>query len=134
MSGPAESSSEDSEGGAESRDASWRRSAAVLVGGAYAVALGWTAWNSSMDGGDEGTPIVAALLAIVGWIVFCVVSGYLLPRLVFVLIPLAVVVPAFIGERAEEFDNELRYFNWLLLIVLNAALVAPGAWLGRRRA
>jgi hypothetical protein len=56
------------------------------------------------------------------------------PGLVFLLIPLAVVVPAFIGERAEEFDNELRYFNWLLLIVLNAALVAPGAWLGRRRA
>jgi hypothetical protein len=39
-----------------------------------------------------------------------------------------------VGERMEEFDNELRYFNWALMLVLNAAFAAVGAWLARRSA
>ena len=39
-----------------------------------------------------------------------------------------------VGDGMEEFDNELRYFNWALMLVLNAAFAAVGAWLARRSA
>jgi hypothetical protein len=69
---------------------------------------------------------------VVVWIAVSVLYGYLLPRLAFVLIPAAVVIPAVVGERMEEFDNELRYFNWALMLALNAAFAAAGARLARR--
>jgi len=71
---------------------------------------------------------------VVVWIAVSVLYGYLLPRLAFVLIPAAVVIPAVVGERMEEFDNELRSFNWGLMLVLNAAFAAVGARLARRGA
>jgi len=87
-----------------------------------------------MDGGDEDTSVVPAVVVVVVWIAVTVLYGYLLPRLAFVLIPAAVVIPAVVGERMEEFDNELRYFNWGLMLVLNAAVAAVGARLARRGA
>jgi hypothetical protein len=131
VSGPAESSSEESAGSAR---AWWRPAATVLVGGAYTAALAWTSWDSSMDGDDGGTAPLTALLAILVWTAATVLFGYLLRTWAFAVIPIAVVVPAVIGERAEEFDNELRYFNWLLLIVINAAIAAIGVWVAARRA
>jgi hypothetical protein len=86
-----------------------------------------------MDGDDGGTAPLVAVLTILVWTAATVLFGYLLSTWAFAVIPIAVVVPAVIGERAEEFDNELRYFNWLLLIVVNAALAAIGVWLAARR-
>jgi hypothetical protein len=107
--------------------------ATVLVGGAYAAALAWTSWDGSMDGDDGGTAPLAAVLSILGWSALTVLVGYLVRRWAFAVIVLAVVIPAAIGEAGEEFDNELRYFNWLLLIVINAAIAAIGVWLAHRR-
>jgi hypothetical protein len=86
-----------------------------------------------MDGDDGGTAVLAAVLSVLAWTAVTVLFGYLLQTWAFAVIPLAVVIPAWIGERAEEFDNELRYFNSLLLIVVNAALAAIGVWLAHRR-
>ena len=86
-----------------------------------------------MDGDDGGTAVLAAVLsASRGRRPRCS-SAICCRRGLFAVIPLAVVIPAWIGERAEEFDNELRYFNWLLLIVVNAALASIGVWLAHRR-
>jgi len=119
-------------------DARRRRSsravAAALVGVAYTAALAVASWNGAMDGGDDGTSVVPAVVVAVVWVAVTVLYGYLLPRLAFVLIPAAVVIPAVVGERMEEFDNELRYFNWGLMLVLNAAFAAVGARLARRGA
>ena len=87
-----------------------------------------------MDGDDDGTSVALGVVMVVVWIAASVLYGYLLSRLAFVLIPVAVVIPAVVGERMEEFDNELRYFNWALMLVLNAAFAAVGAWLARRSA
>ncbi|HEX6696755.1 MAG TPA: hypothetical protein VF080_08175 [Solirubrobacteraceae bacterium] len=46
----------------------------------------------------------------------------------------ALVGVPYTGKRMEEFDNELRYFNWGLILVLNAAFAAGGARLARRGA
>jgi hypothetical protein len=112
----------------------WRHAAAALLGIAYAAALAATSWYGSIDSDDGGAGApLTAVVTVLAWGAVTVLLGYVLRRWAFAIIALAVVVPAWIGEAGEEFDNELRYFNWLLLIVLNAALVAPGAWLGRRR-
>ena len=108
-----------------------RAVAAALVGVAYTAALAAASWNGALDD-DDGTSVALGVVVVVGWIAASVLYGYLLPRLAFVLIPVAVVVPAVVGERMEEFDNELRYFNWALMLVLNAAFAAVGAWLARR--
>jgi hypothetical protein len=115
------------------RASAWRPAATALVGAGYAAALGWTSWNSAMDGDDGGTAVLAAVLSVLAWTAATVLFGYLLHTWAFAVIPLAVVIPAWIGDRAEEFDNELRYFNWLLLIVVNAALASIGVWLAHRR-
>ena len=86
-----------------------------------------------MDGDDGGTPVALAAVTILVWVGATVLLGYLLPRLAFAIVPVAIVVPAFVGERLDEFDNELRYFNWLLMAVVNLALVAVGAWRAQRR-
>jgi hypothetical protein len=112
---------------------SWHAAAATLVGAGYTAALAAASWSGAMDGDDDSTAIVLAVVTVIAWIAATVLLGYLLPRLAFVLIALAVIVPAFVGEQMEEFDNELRYFNWLLMLVLNAAFAAAGAWLARRR-
>jgi hypothetical protein len=52
----------------------------------------------------------------------------------FPLIPLAVAIPAFVGDRCEHFDEELRSFNWLRIAVISGALVLQGVWLAHRRA
>jgi hypothetical protein len=130
VSGPAE----ETIGHGDARRRSSRAVAAALVGVAYTAALAVASWNGAMDGGDEGTSVVPAVVVVVVWIAVSVLYGYLLPRLAFVLIPAAVVIPAVVGERMEEFDNELRYFNWGLMLVLNAAFAAVGARLARRGA
>ena len=99
----------------------------------YSAALAAASWNGAMDGDGDSTPVVLGVITVLVWIAATVLLGYLLPRLAFVFIALAVIVPAVVGERMEEFDNELRYFNWLLMVVLNAAFAAAGAWLARRR-
>ena len=111
-----------------------RHAATALVGIAYAAALAATSWYGSIDSDDDGggAPL-GAVLTVLAWSAATVLFGYVLRRWAFAIIALAVVVPAVIGERAEEFDNELRYFNWLLLIVVNAALAAIGLWLAHRR-
>jgi hypothetical protein len=85
-------------------------------------------------GHGDATSVALGVVVVVVRIAASVLYGYLLPRLAFVLIPVAVVIPAVVGERMEEFDNELRYFNWALMLVLNAAFAAVGAWLARRSA
>ena len=87
-----------------------------------------------MDAGDDGTSVVTTVVVVVVWTAVSVLYGYLLPRLAFVLIPAVVVIPAVVGERMEEFDNELRYFNWALMLVPNVAFAAVGARLARRGA
>ncbi len=129
MGGPAQPTI----GHGDARRPSSRTVAAALVGVAYTAALAVASWNGAMDGDDDGTSVVLGVIAVVVWVAASVLYGYLLPRLAFVLIPLAVVVPAVVGERMEEFDNELRYFNWALMVVVNAAFAAIGAWLARRR-
>jgi hypothetical protein len=111
----------------------WRHAAAALLGIAYAAALAATSWYGSIDGDDGGGAPLGAVASVLGWSAATVLFGYVLRRWAFAIIALAVVVPAVIGERAEEFDNELRYFNWLLLIVVNAGLAAIGLWLAHRR-
>ena len=130
MGGPAEPTI----GHGDARRPSWRAVAAALVGVAYTAALPVASWNGAMDGDDDGTSVALGVVVVVVWIAVSVLYGYLLPRLAFVLIPAAVVIPAVVGERMEEFDNELRYFNWALMLVLNAAFAAVGAWLARRSA
>jgi hypothetical protein len=121
------------DGAGSDRGTSWRTFAGPFVVVVYGSALASTSWSSAMDGDGGSSPIALAVLTILVWLALTVLCGYLLPTAAFVLIPIAVAVPAFIGERGEEFDNELRYFNWLLLVVINMALVIPGAWLARRR-
>jgi hypothetical protein len=121
-------------GPGDARRPSSRAVAAALVGVAYTAALAVASWNGAMDGDDDGTSVALGVVVVVVWIAASVLYGYLLPRLAFVLIPVAVVIPAVLGERMEEFDNELRYFNWALILVLNAAFAAIGAWLARRSA
>jgi hypothetical protein len=111
----------------------WRHAAAALLGVAYAAALAAASWYSSIDVDDGGAAPLGAIATVVVWTAATILLGYLLRTWAFALIPVAVVVPAVIGERAEEFDNELRYFNWLLLIVVNAVLAAIGLWLAHRR-
>jgi hypothetical protein len=112
----------------------WRHAATALVGIAYAAALAATSWYGSIDSDDDGggAPL-GAVLTVLAWSAATVLVGYVLRRWAFAIIALAVVIPAWIGEAGEEFDNELRYFNWLLLIVVNAALAALGLWLAHRR-
>ena len=110
-----------------------RHAAAALLGVAYAAALAATSWYGSIDSDDGGGAPLGAVATVLVWTAATVLFGYLLSTWAFAVIPIAVVVPAVIGERAEEFDNELRYFNWLLLIVVNAALAAIGVWLAARR-
>jgi hypothetical protein len=117
----------------EDRRWSWHMAAAALVGVADTAALAAASWSGAMDGDGDSTSFVLGVLTALVWLAPTVLYGYLLPRLAFVLIPAAVAVPAFVGERMEEFDNELRYFNWLLMVVLNMAFAAIGAWLVRRR-
>lgn len=117
----------------DDRESRWRAVAATVLSVAYAAALAAASWNGAMDGDDDGAPIVPAIVTIVVWCAATVLLGYLLPRLAFAIVLVAIVVPAFVGERAEEFDNELRYFNWLLMAVINTALVAVGAWRAGRR-
>jgi hypothetical protein len=112
----------------------WRHAAAALLGIAYAGALAWTSWDSSMATDDGGIAPLLAVASILGWTAVTVLVGYLLRTWAFAIIALAVVIPAFIGEQADEFDEELRYFNWLLLIVINAAIAALGVWVAARRA
>jgi hypothetical protein len=119
---------------ASPRRAGWRGAATALVGIAYAGALAWTSWDSAMATDDGDTAPLLAVASILGWTALTVLFGYLLRTSAFAIIALAVVIPAFIGEQAEEFDEELRYFNWLLLIVINAAFAAIGVWLAARRA
>ena len=130
MGGPAEPTI----GHGDARRPSGRAVAAALVGVAYTAALAVASWNGAMDGDDDGTSVALGVVVVVVWIAVSVLYGYLLPRLAFVLIPAAVVIPAVVGERMEDFDNELRYFNWALMLVLNAAFAAVGAWLARRSA
>jgi len=118
----------------DARRPSSRAVAAALVGVAYTAALAVASWNGATDGDDDGTSVALGVVMVVVWIAASVLYGYLLSRLAFVLIPVAVVIPAVVGERMEEFDNELRYFNWALILVLNAAFAAVGAWLARRDA
>ena len=118
----------------DARRPSSRAVAAALVGVAYTPALPVASWNGATDGDDDGTSVALGVVMVVVWIAASVLYGYLLSRLAFVLIPVAVVIPAVVGERMEEFDNELRYFNWALILVLNAAFAAVGAWLARRSA
>jgi hypothetical protein len=118
----------------DARRPSSRAVAAALVGVAYTAALAVASWNGATDGDDDGTSVALGVVMVVVWIAASVLYGYLLSRLAFVLIPVAVVIPAVVGERMEEFDNELRYFNWALILVLNAAFAAVGAWLARRSA
>jgi hypothetical protein len=118
----------------DARRPSSRAVAAALVGVAYTAALAVASWNGATDGDDDGTSVALGVVMVVVWIAASVLYGYLLSRLAFVLIPVAVVIPAVVGERMEEFDNELRYFNWALMLVLNAAFAAVGAWLARRSA
>ena len=99
----------------------------------YSAALAAASWNGAMDGDGDSTPVVLGVITVLVWIAATVLLGYLLPRLAFVFIALAVIVPAVVGERMEEFDNELRYFNWLLMAAINTALVAVGAWWAGRR-
>jgi hypothetical protein len=95
-------------GHGDARRPSWRAVAAAPVGVAYTAALAVASWNGAMDGDDDGTSVALGVVVVVVWIAASVLYGYLLPRLAFVLIPAAVVIPAVVGERMEDFDNELR--------------------------
>jgi hypothetical protein len=111
----------------------WRTLARPLVAAVYAALIATAAWGGGMSDGGGSTPLLLGILTVLGWGAITVLCGYLLPRAVFVVIALAVAIPAFIGERGEHFDEELRYFNWMLIAALNAIVAIPGVWLAYRR-
>jgi hypothetical protein len=115
------------------RPGTWRTVARPLVAAAYAALLASASWSGGMSDDGGSTPLLLGVLTVLAWGAITVLTGYLLPRSVFVVIALAVAIPAFVGERGEQFDEELRYFNWMLIAALNALVAIPGVWLAHRR-
>ncbi len=105
-----------------------------ILAAAYAALIAWATWRGGMqDGGDDSGTVAEAVLFLAGWAAASVVVGYVVGGVAFVLAVVAVAGATILGDVLDEFDNELWFFNSLILLAISIVLLFPGFYLRKIR-
>jgi hypothetical protein len=108
-----------------------RSHVAVAVGcAAYLAAVASMAWQGGLAESRSGLLWAAAGFV---WLFGSVLVGARVGAHALWLPIVGVPVGILVGQANDDFDNELRVLNWLIVFTVSIVLVAIGVWAWVRR-